>query len=197
MQTSPCARPRWPWSVAVLAIASLTGPACSSSGSRTVGTEPARAAVVAFLDAVKAGDETKAQNCLTAPARTRTAERGISVAPPVSDTASYTVTECEMLENGDVVHVATAWTDVDEAGTKTTDTIVWAVRLDAEGWRIAGMAVEVFPGEPPLLLDFEDPDDMLRKQQAVMAELERRAKEPAGGPARTARGSPAQPGPVQ
>jgi len=197
MPTIPIARFRCSWSAAAMAVAMLTGPACSTAGPPAAGTEPARATVVAFLDAIKAGDEDKALGFLTKLARARTTQRGISVAPPVSDTARYTVTECEMAESRDVVQVATAWTDVDEAGKPTTDTLVWALRLDADGWRIAGMAMQVFPDAPPLLLDFEDPDDMLRKQQEVMAELERRAKAEANAPARTARGAPNPPAPAR
>jgi len=50
------------------------------------------------------------------------------------------------------------------------------VRLDPEGWRVVGMATRVFDDMPPLLLNFEDPEDMLNKQQLVAAELEKRAK---------------------
>ena len=41
------------------------------------------------------------------------------------------------------------------------------------------MAAQVFPGEEPLLLNFEDPDDMLRKQKWVREEMRRRME--AGG----------------
>jgi len=70
--------------------------------------------------------------------------------------------------------------------------VVWVVRLDPEGWRVVGMAMRVFEDLPPLLLNFEDPEDMLAKQEMVAAELKRRAsvpQQPAGEP-RTA-GNPA------
>jgi hypothetical protein len=38
------------------------------------------------------------------------------------------------------------------------------------------MAMRVFEDLPPLLLDFEDPEDMLAKQALVAEELARRAK---------------------
>jgi hypothetical protein len=38
------------------------------------------------------------------------------------------------------------------------------------------MAMRIFPDMPPLLLDFEDPEDMLAKQQLVAEEITRRAK---------------------
>jgi hypothetical protein len=36
--------------------------------------------------------------------------------------------------------------------------------------------MRIFPDMPPLLLDFEDPEDMLAKQRLVAEEITRRAK---------------------
>jgi hypothetical protein len=41
---------------------------------------------------------------------------------------------------------------------------------------VAGVAATVFPGEPPLLLNFEDPDDMAKKQEWLRAEVARRTQ---------------------
>lgn len=163
-------------------------------------TGPAQAAVVAFLDAIKRGDDATARGLLTQVARAKTQELGISVAPPVNDNATYAVRACEIIgEAGDVVHVATTWTDVDPDGFKTTENVIWVTRLDPEGWRIVGMAMKVFEDLPPLLLDFEDPEDMLAKQRLVAAELQKRATKGAvqPGQTRTAQGPPAQGAPAQ
>lgn len=155
-------------------------------------TAPAKAAVVTFLDAVKRGDDATARGMLTKVARAKTEELGMSVAPPVADTATYVVRDCETVgDTGDVVHVATVWTDVAADGSQSSENVVWVVRLDPEGWRVVGMAMRVFEDMPPLLLNFEDPEDMVAKQEMVAAELEKRAVQPAGSPAppsRTARG---------
>lgn len=161
-------------------------------------TGPAQATVVAFLDAIKRGDDATARGLLTQVARAKTKELGISVAPPVNDNATYSVRACEVVgEAGDVVHVATTWTDVDADGFKSTDNVIWVTRLDPEGWRIVGMAMKVFDDLPPLLLDFEDPEDMLAKQQLVATELQKRAAKAAGAPPqqRTAQGPPSKPQP--
>ena len=55
------------------------------------------------------------------------------------------------------------------------------VRREGDGWRIAGVAATVFPGEPPLLLDFEKPEEMIEKQQWVRDEIRRRAATAEGG----------------
>lgn len=143
-------------------------------------TGPAKAAVAAFLDAVKRGDDATARGLLTKVARAKTEELGMSVAPPVADTATYAVRECEIVTDaGDVAHVATVWTDVAADGSQSSENVIWVVRLDPEGWRVVGMALRVFDDMPPLLLNFEDPDDMIAKQELVAAELERRSREPA------------------
>jgi len=174
-----------PLAIAV-AAAWLPFAGCSAAGPATDATAPAKQAVVTFLEAIKRGDDEAARGMLTATARVKTAELGISVAPPVNDSATYAVRGCELVgDGGDVVHVATAWTDVDADGFQSTDNVIWVVRLDPEGWRVVGMAMRVFDDLPPLLLNFEDPEDMLAKQAMVAEEIERRAT--AGQPAAAAR----------
>ncbi|MEO1992815.1 MAG: hypothetical protein ABGW78_12825 [Pirellulales bacterium] len=188
----------------VSGLAMITSIGCSE-GSNSVpmsstSVEPAKAAVATFLDAVKRGDDGAARGMLTKVAAAKTKEMGISVAPPVPASATYSIRECELVgDSEDLVHVATTWTDTDPDGFTTTDNVVWVVRLDPEGWRVVGMAMRVFDDMPPLLLNFEDPEDMLAKQQLVAAELQRRLKlasstqsgtapNPNSVPQRTARG---------
>ena len=169
-------------------------PGCSGGGGTSARTEPAKTAVVSFLEAVKRGDDAAARGMLTKVARRKTEELGISVAPPVADSATYSVRDCEMVgDANDLVHVGTTWTDVDGDGFKTTENVVWVVRLDPEGWRVVGMAMRVFEDLPPLLLNFEDPEDMIAKQEMVAAELHKRARaaESAQPQSRTARGEAA------
>ena len=56
-----------------------------------------------------------------------------------------------------------------------TDNMLWLVRKDSEGWRILGIAAEVFPGEPPLLLNFEEPEKTNEKIRWLREEVRRRA----------------------
>lgn len=136
--------------------------------------------VAAFLEAVRVGNDEQASLMLSPLARQRTAERDLVVAPPGSETAKFQVGEVE-LAGENAAHVASSWTDIDETGQPHTDQIVWILRRESEGWRIAGMGTKLFPDQPPLFLNFEDPDDMLRKQQLAEQEMRRRA----GGEANT------------
>lgn len=130
-----------------------------------------------FLEAVKSGDDETAENLLTPTARKRTEEADLYVAPPGTPTAQFTVGECEV--TGNEAEVFSTWTDVDNAGQAQTDRIVWVLKKVEQGWRIYGMATTVFPGEPPLILNFEDPEDMLRKQEMLVEEIARRAEKEA------------------
>ena len=168
-----------------LAALGLAG--CSGGGTAigTSNTDPAKATVTAFLEAIKRGDDEGARSMLTKVARAKTQEMGISVAPPVNSTATYSIRECEMVpEAEDLVHVATTWTDTDSDGFTTTENVIWAVRLDPEGWRVAGMATRIFEDLPPLLLNFEDPEDMIAKQELVAKELQKRALQAQAGQAK-------------
>jgi hypothetical protein len=131
-------------------------------------------AVREFLEAVRVGDEAKAAKMLTPVARQKTAEMHMVVAPPGSPTAKFEVTEVEMVAD-DGAHVASTWSDVDEAGNRHADQILWILRKEAEGWRVAGMATKVFEDSLPIILNFEDPQDMLRKQKLAEEEMNRRA----------------------
>ena len=162
----------------LLAAVSLPGCSGASSGGSSAAAEPAKAAVVTFLDAIKRGDDAAASGMLTKVARAKTQELGLSVAPPVNPTATYSIRECEVVgDAGDLVHVGTTWTDTDPDGFTSTDNVVWVVRLDPEGWRGVGMAMKIFDDLPPLLLNFEDPEDMLAKQEQVAAELQTRSQQ--------------------
>ena len=136
-------------------------------------TEQEPEAVTAeFLEAVRVGDDKKAATLLTSVTRQKTAEQEMVVAPPGSDTASFAIREVVYVDEG--VHVASDWTDVDADGRMHTDRIVWILRKEAEGWRIAGMATKIFDDRPPVVLNFEDPQDMLQKRQWIGEEMARR-----------------------
>ncbi len=131
-------------------------------------------AVYQFLEAVRTGDDKKAEGMFTPKARERTKEMDIQVAPRGSDTARFELGRVEMLEE-DGARVGCKWTDLNKDGQLRTDDMTWMVRKEPEGWRIAGMAATVFEGEPPLLLDFENPKETLEKLEMLRQEITRRA----------------------
>lgn len=136
-------------------------------------------AVYDFMEAVRTGDDETAGKLLTPLARQKVAEHHMVVAPPGTDTARFEVGRIEQVEQG-LMRVAVNWTDIDESGKQRTDEILWLTKRVDEGWRISGVAAPVFDGEAPIVLNFEDPAEMLRKQQAVREEMRKRAQQQAG-----------------
>jgi hypothetical protein len=135
------------------------------------------AAAYEFLEAVRTGNDEKARSLLSSVAREKTAALNRSVTPAASDTATFTVGKVEYV-NQDGARVACTWTDLGENNQRVNDEAIWVLRLEDAGWRIAGVAAQVVPGEPPLLLNFEDPDDMLRKKQWADEEVAKRSESP-------------------
>jgi len=131
-------------------------------------------AVHRFLEAVRQGDDQAAGAMLTDLARKKTRELNMVVAPPGSDTARFQVGKAEMAGK-DIAKVPCTWTDLDSEGKPRTDAITWTLRQDGSTWRIAGMAAKIYPDRPPVVLNFEDPEEMLRQQESVEHEAIERA----------------------
>jgi hypothetical protein len=132
------------------------------------------ATVTQFLEAVRLGDDEAAAQMLTDLARQKTKEMNMVVSPPGSDTATYSVGQQQSVGQ-DISRVACTWTDLDHQGKKRSDEILWILRRTQLGWRIAGMSARVFPDRPPVELDFEDPQEMMRQQKLVEQEAVERA----------------------
>jgi len=148
----------------------MTG--CGWGGGTSGDGRDPQAVMTDFLNAVRGGDDKQAAAMLTTLARQKTTEMQMVVAPPGSDTANFKVLEVET--EGDEAQVGTDWTDLDADGQPRTDRVVWLLRKEADGWRIHGMGTRVFDDLPPIILNFEDPADMLRKQQQAEEEIARR-----------------------
>lgn len=180
----------------VLGVATLVGcggsqtgdkdsPSSSPSSATSQDAGPA-ATVKTFLEGARTGDDEKVNSMLTSLAKTELAKRGIPVAPAKSDTARFEVGEVKYPAEG-VAHVSSRW--IETAGPTTGQAAAqeptWVLRKEPEGWRIGGMAVVVFEGEPPLLLNFEQPDDMIRQMEMLQAEIAKRTA-PANPPSTVA-----------
>jgi hypothetical protein len=131
-------------------------------------------AVCQFLEAIRTGDDRKTETMFVSQARQKIKDLEIPVTPRGSDTARFEIGQVELLGE-DGARVPCKWTDLDREGEKRTDEMTWMVRKESEGWRIAGMAATVFEGEAPLLLNFEDPKEVVEKLEMLRQEIVRRA----------------------
>ena len=162
--------------VVAMCVAGCRGSQQAAEEESSAQREGPAAAVREFLEAVRAGDDDKVVQMLTVTAREKSAEMNLISALPASDTAEFTIGEVEFL-SADGARVACTWSDLDENSQRNSDDVLWMLRREPSGWRIAGMAATVFEGEPPLLLNFEDPEEVLRKRRFVQEEALRRAQQ--------------------
>jgi len=166
------------WCVGLTGCGSANDPAVANKEQATATQQDSspRQSVYDFLDAVKNGNDEKAGSLLTALAKQKTAEMEMVVAPPGSDTASFEVAEATS-NDGNQAEVPSTWTDLDHEGQPRTDNITWILKKEDVGWRIAGMSTKIFPDQDPVLLNFEDPQQMLAQQQKAEQEAMRRANQ--------------------
>jgi hypothetical protein len=140
----------------------------SDEGAPGQQLEPPAKAIAHFLDAVRRGDKQAATAMFTPVAREKAKEIGLAVAPRGSETARFEVGQVHYLSDK-AARVDSTWSDSGEV-----DSIQWNVHQVPEGWRVAGMTAVVFADEPKLELNFEDPEEMLRKLDELRTEMDRR-----------------------
>jgi hypothetical protein len=128
------------------------------------------------MAAVKSGNKNKADELITPLAKQKIAEAKLAIDPPGSPTMEYSIKAVQFIETPErpLAHVICEYKDKDENGGIETQEILWALRQEEEGWRIAGMAMKVFDDQPAVLMNFENPEDMMAKQKLITEEMDRR-----------------------
>ncbi len=145
------------------AARTVTPPAVATT-SPAVATDISGAehTVSQFLDAVRRGGETGAAHSLLTTKACAVLERlGHSVQPFGTPAAKFVVTRSEAvaeLPGSALVH--STWSEPAESGDVTTVEVVWALEWEQTAWKISGLAMELSPGQEPMIIDFEDYTDM-------------------------------------
>src|SRR5688500_15091553 len=118
-------------------------------------------AVHEFMMAFKNGNETRASELVSEKTRQEMERTEYGVAPPGSKEMQFKVGEVQYVpESKDLARVACHIDDKDAEGEDVHMDVVWFLRKEQPGWRIAGVAMQVFPDLPAVLYNFEDMDDM-------------------------------------
>jgi hypothetical protein len=150
-----------------LALATITGcggseapapaPADAARGQQSpMPSDPAAQTVFRFLDAVRRGNgDGEASRMLTPLALKHITERKENIAPPGSPTARFQIGRVAKTAEGTAI-VEALWTDVDADGKPYEEPMVCALRLCDGQWRIYGMAEDLGPDRPPMVMDFEN-----------------------------------------
>lgn len=157
--------------VAVVALVSALG--CGESpapvsGGGPLPTDPVALAVHQFLEAIRTGDTAASSSRLTPLAVQRINENDMVFAPPASQSARFQVGPVQMY-SADKAFVDTIWTDTDADGVPVDEHMTWALKLESGQWRISGMAAQMGAGQQPVLMDFENPGQIMgpSRQNAI------------------------------
>jgi hypothetical protein len=125
--------------------------------------------VTVFLDAMRSGDAPTVETLLTVKAREETRRHQMPVEPMAAPNAQFQVAAAQYLPmNPDGAHVQAQWIESDGM-MNHTHTVIWVLRRQTEGWRVAGFAIELVAGQGPQFLNFEDPADMMKKYKEALA----------------------------
>lgn len=128
--------------------------------------------VAAFLNAARGGDDQTATLLLTAKARSETEREGLVLDPPGTPSMRFEIGKIEISpEDASAAYVNSVWSETESKSEQTFE-VVWVLRKETNGWRIAGMAAETVAGAQPVFLNFEDPQDLLRIKSEVDGEPE-------------------------
>ncbi len=172
-------RIRLAFCVLLVALAGVTG--CGKSAgpdaaanAKSAADSPDRTLAI-FLKAICSNDQETMFDMLTVAARDALRERGMSPGMNASDDATYEVLEFEYVEEG--AHVACNWVEKQENGTPLKTPVIWIMHKEPAGWRVSGMAMRVFDDMRPVTFNFEDPVDMVHKQELIDQEIARREQD--------------------
>lgn len=141
----------------------------SAAPTATANVMPPNEVVALFFESMRRGDEVQTAGLLTMKAREELAKYGLVVQPPGSPTATYQVGRVSFLDNDkDSAYVESILNEPTGVGQETKPwEIVWAMRLENDGWKIAGFAFEISPDQAPMVVDFENGADMKAKIEGV------------------------------
>ncbi len=136
-----------------------TAPGASGNDSAA----PPSEVVALFLDSVRRGDESVTLSLLTDLAQQEIRRSGLEVAPIGSPEARFTIGQVRYVEQDpDGAFVECLWSEPLEGRAEGMNTeVVWALRRQAGAWKVAGMAIDLGAEDEPLVIDFEDSQDLM------------------------------------
>ena len=146
----------------------------------TFASDTPKKAVSEFLDALRSGDKTTTEALLTKKAREETAAHDLVVEPPGAPGATYSIGRVQQGESEEgAAYVSCIWSETEDG---TEFEVVWILRRENVGWRIAGMATQLPETDEPVILNFEDLSELEdAMREAEVAERAQGATTPPQG----------------
>jgi len=113
-----------------------------------------------FLDAVRSGNSAVAAAQLTPLAQQRMREADMDFELLANEAAQYQIGLIEKLETDEAI-VESVWTEPDADGQTQQERWTLALQSVQGQWRILGIVAETGPNQPPVIMDFENPDQAI------------------------------------
>ena len=147
---------------------SQAGTSSGTTGlASSAGAEGAIKAVVKdFWEAVRLGDADQAITLLSPSAQKCIRDNEYDFVPPASNTMKYKIGEVEIVDGNQAV-VDSIWTDIDGDGNTYDEQMSLALRLVNGRWCIFGMAADMGPNQPPMVMNLESPEEFFGPQQSI------------------------------
>ena len=134
------------------AASQTTAPAAQVTANFAADTP--KEAVSEFMEALRSGNKTTTEALLTKKAREETAAHDLVVEPPGAPSATYSIGRVQQGEGDEgAAYVSCIWSETEDG---TEFEVVWILRQESVGWRIAGMATKLPDSDEPVILNFED-----------------------------------------
>ncbi|MDD3468434.1 MAG: hypothetical protein PHE53_00470 [Thermoguttaceae bacterium] len=157
-------------------VKKLTVPTNTATAETTRRMETPQLAVTAFLNAIREGNNAIVEDMLSNRARKNVTEMGLVVTPPADPSMDFTLGEVEMLGETGASVTCEVCCDVETDGQTIRQTVPyhWVLRQEpVRGWRIAGATMKIQSDEPPVMFDFENLEETLRKIAAIEQSMTR------------------------
>lgn len=133
-----------------------------------------------FIRALQMKNEKAVLAMLTDKALSERLKRAIPLGPDFLQNADVDLGSVQYLKDEETkqevgAHVGTTWMIPDpETNQPYEENIAWVFRKEDNTWRVAGMIAVLDPKYPPLLVNFEDVEETLRKYQSIEEEIQQR-----------------------
>lgn len=152
------------------------GSASPAVVSQTNETQSPEAVVSEFLDGVRrGGDAENVARLMTKKSREEYAAAGLVMQPVGAPDATFEVTRSVPYGDSGIL-VNSLWTEKVETGETMTYQVGWALKQEAEGWRVSGLILDEDP--EPRVFNFESREDVTLLK--TLQDVDSPAEPPAG-----------------
>ena len=121
-----------------------------------------------FVRYLSTGNRSMAEQMLTPSALTTTSRAELQLEPVGGPSAVYEMSEPRYATNKKKLCQIDCSIVDDMDGESVRTELTWICRMQKDGWRIAGMMVEVTPEQPRDYLSFENVDDVTRIKNSLI-----------------------------